>query len=469
LIFFKKYDNIIMVRYISRYYKFKKENKMKKTAVILCVLLLCAMVLPFTASAATWYIIDNDPIDMDKKAPTLDGVISADEGWSNKADFNEDTVGYFGLPNQYLSGSGNMYFAYTDEGLYFAMDYTDLGAAYCVKFYDEEGNGTHVAVYADANAANYTASDGGFPATTPDGKAVDYYLVDNYTMNVPDVTFPCAAYWRSSLDQYYTNNTLEYSNDVDYLDQGNAGWNGDVFVFSIDPLGLLEEEGFNTEKGINYAIGVTQTGSLKVAHVMSSSDGDVTDACQGKGVINGNKMTFEIMIPWDLIAEHANTEAGVLGLDHNFTAEELAADGATHRGTVIYYDRFYSDDIGDTDTWGVFALVCALTADGTPGYLTSGFSVKEMGLILKNAAASAPESETENDSESQPESGDTTSSGNGGAATTTKNGSTTTKPQSSGNKSTGGSSAQTFDAGIAAAIGALAVSAIGIGYSRKRK
>jgi len=434
------------------------------------MLLLCSMVLPFTASASTWYINGIDPINMSKTAPTLDGVISADEGWSKEdAVLSEDTVGYFGLPNQYLSGSGNMYFAYTDEGLYFAMDYTDLGAAYCVKFYDEEGNGAYVAVYADANAANYTASDGGFPATTPDGKAVDYYLVDNYTMNVPDVTFPCGAYWRSSLDQYFTNNTLEYSDDIDYLDQGSAAWSGDVFVLSLDPLGLLESEGFIDEKGVNYAIGVASDGSVKVGLVNSTADTDVSDSCKGKGIIDNNKMhlSLEVMIPWEIIAEGANLKAAEVGLDHSFTAEELAADSVEHRATIIYYDRFFSDDIDDIDTWGRFITVCVETSDGHPGYGTSGDVVKCMALKLKTAEASAPV-DSESSEDSQSESGDTTSSGNGGA-TTTKNGSTTTKSQNSGKKSSGGSSAQTFDAGIAAAIGALAVSAIGIGYSRKRK
>ena len=455
---------------------------MKKLAIVLCVVLIAAMVLPLSVSAATWYIKENAPITVSKVAPTIDGTISADEGWSNKAIIDESTLGYFGLPNQLLTGSGEMYFAYSDEGLYFGMTYTELGSAYCVKFYyvdgdtdGEPGNAKYMAVYADENAPSYEAEPGKFPTTTPDGYALDYYRIDDYTTSAGHGTHPLCVYWTTSYVWYSgAINNIQTSDAVDeFLNPGDAGWNGDVFTLALDPLGQFLSEGFLMEKAPRYAVGLFADNTARVYLTESTADKDLSDVCKGSCKINGNKMCFEVMIPWDEIVEDYNTFAGVAGLSHTFTKDELIADGATHTAQVAYYDRYYSEEIADVDNWGIYAIVPTTTVDGYPGNSTSGFNIKCHGLTLNMSDPSNSGNDTTGATDETSGSSDsnaTTTAAGGNNSSNNKNSATTTKAAGTGGKSGGNnSSAQTFDAGIAVAIGALAASGIGIVYSRKRK
>ncbi len=96
---------------------------MKKIALILAVLMILS-VFPLTLYAGPDYIIENDTISMPKATPTVDAVISEEDGWSEKAFFNIDTASNFWSGNP-LTTTADLYFAYSDEGLYFAGDITD--------------------------------------------------------------------------------------------------------------------------------------------------------------------------------------------------------------------------------------------------------------------------------------------------------------------------------------------------------
>lgn len=96
---------------------------MKKIALVLAVLMLLS-VFPLTLYAGPDYIIENDTISMPKATPTVDAVINEGDGWSEKAYFNIDTASNFwGI--EPLTTTADLYFAYSDEGLYFAGDITD--------------------------------------------------------------------------------------------------------------------------------------------------------------------------------------------------------------------------------------------------------------------------------------------------------------------------------------------------------
>jgi len=96
---------------------------MKKIALVLTVLMILS-VFPLTLYAGPDYIIENDTISMPKATPTVDAVISTEDGWSEKAFFNIDTVANFwGI--EPLTTTADLYFAYSDAGLYFAGDITD--------------------------------------------------------------------------------------------------------------------------------------------------------------------------------------------------------------------------------------------------------------------------------------------------------------------------------------------------------
>ena len=464
---------------------------MKKIAVLICVFMLVAMVLPFSASASSWRIIENDTVEMQKQAPTIDGTINSGEGWSKPAKFNEDTVGYFGLPNQMLTGSADLYFAYTDDGLYFAVEYTEVGSAYCVKMFDADGNNDHTVVYQDPNAGDYEATEGGFPSTTPDGTAVNYYVVPGEnTTSAPEGVNPGAAYWVSFYDQYYADNAVIYSEGEDSGSYANdAMWDGDEFALSLDPLGIFtdHETALNNAKNetdadvkvnpILYSIAIFAGNNVKVARCASSNNAEITDQVTAAGSISGNKFIVEVLFPWSLIVDDSNALASEIGIDHNFTVDEVKADGVTHHASVTYFDRYFDEEAGYTDTCGRFIVVPEKTTVGTNGNESSGTNFGAMGLKLATVPAQDEPTDDSSDDSNSAASDDSGNSdtGNGNVTTkageTAKPGSVTTKAQNTGNKTNGGGkgSAQTFDAGIAVAVGLLATSGIGIAYSRKRK
>ena len=444
---------------------------MKKAISLLIVLALAATMLSVQVSAATWKIDENPTIELTPSTPTIDGTIDKNEGWSEKAMLDEMTVGYFGLPFQLLTASSELYFATSDEGLYFGANYVDQGAAYCVKFYEYKGDEhiTHIRVYADPNTPNYSAEPGKFPEVTPDGTQLLYYRIDDYTWSAPDGVLPDAVFWRTSTEVYGGLNTVEPSTDTDYLDQGMAGWNGDVLGLSLDPLSLFNTNGFEKEVAPLYCFSLFDDGSVRVARSCSHANGEVTADCKTAGKLTDHGFVIEAFIPWTRIIDDLNTEAQALGFDHTFTKDELTADGALHRAAVTLYDRLYSNELDDVDTCGRYVTACAMTDAGVPGYLSSGITFDAMGLKIKMNAPAGEESESNAESESSaPESGSETS-GSSGSQVTTSRSAVTTKSAGTGGKSGGnGSSAQTFDAGIAVFVGLLAVSGIAAVYIAKK-
>lgn len=93
----------------------------KITAALLCVIML----VPMTAFGYSSGAVENPAVDMPKASPVIDGDIAADGGcWSATAYVNEATCGHFwgGNPN---TSSAEIFFAYDDDGLYFAADIVD--------------------------------------------------------------------------------------------------------------------------------------------------------------------------------------------------------------------------------------------------------------------------------------------------------------------------------------------------------
>ena len=455
---------------------------MKKLAIILCVMMVSAMVLPFAVSATPFGITQNPAVSMQTTAPTIDGTISSGE-WTASAQLNEKTFGYYGTTYQQLTGSGNAYFAYTADGLYVAIDYTDLHDSYSVQVYNDNGDAGEVLMYADPAAKDYHVNsdfgDAVFPTQTSDGKTLDYYVspggtfVDHDGVEAPGGTKATYVFRNSLLDLIYTSNTLipaEGKSDRTDGMYDNSVWNGDVFAVSVD----LQKKFANKyaedtgATGVNvtaphYTFGVKSDGTVMTAAVLYKpsdeagtgsidSSTDISSAVNAKGSITADKLVIEAMIPWTQLASDSTKTAANYGLDFTYDAAEISADGVSHGAAITYYDRYMDEDVGDEDILGRFITTAEVTASGDSGSSTSGFRSGDMGITL-NTKGSAATSDT----------------------TTAKSGATTTKSantkKASGNSNGGSSSgaAQTFDAGIAVAVGALAVSAVGIYYSKKRK
>ena len=97
---------------------------MKKVKTLITLALVLCMVLPSAAFASPTGITQNPTISMNLASPVIDGTIETDGSWSGPALFNEATVWYFWCSNS-LTSAAYVYFAYDENGLYFAADITD--------------------------------------------------------------------------------------------------------------------------------------------------------------------------------------------------------------------------------------------------------------------------------------------------------------------------------------------------------
>ncbi len=406
---------------------------MKKLALILTVILSAAMLLPMAVTADSYGITENDPVSMPYASPVIDAVIDENEGWSTPALFDNPTVGYF-WAHLTLTTSADIYFAYDDNGIYVAGDIVERDFVHAL---DQNGDPT----------------------------------------------------------DYTGNSFIPSTGEDDINPEGGAntyGWNGDVFIFAIDPLGQFAEAGFNGNADYTawYCIGLFEDGTSRMYRSKVNS-GDITSEVKLAAKTTDEGWIIETFIPWEIIVK----DAVDMGFgDVNVTEEDMIANAATSRATVIYQDRFFDDEAGIVDTWGRYIIVPKYTVAGIEGQMSSGDCVSAYGLTLVNAGKGEDSESTtdttapDTDDTSSVDTSDTTVASSDTETTaiqndntkdsadvTTKNPTSTTKAPTTNkntataNKNNGNSSAQTFDAGIAVAIGALAVSAIGMVGTKKSK
>ncbi len=158
---------------------------MKKFISTVIMLIMIMSAVPFVSFGATDYIVENAPVIMPASDPVIDGDIAVSDGWSNAAAFDKNTVGHF-WAHLALTTSADLYFAYSEKGIYFAGDITERSY---VKDYDEN----HVMTEFRGN---------GFVHTT----------------GYNDI-------------------------DIDEFGRDDYGWNGDVFSLMIDPMDVLYNSG----------------------------------------------------------------------------------------------------------------------------------------------------------------------------------------------------------------------------------
>ncbi len=457
---------------------------MKKLLAVLCIIMVLAA-LPLSASAVYYDLIENELITLPKAAPEIDGVINDNEGWSTSGWLDYDThSGAWGTNP--LTGTVEFKLAYTNEGVYLAIVIDEVGAAYMVRYYDADGNTLYDASFMDANAGSYTCTPGGYPTHTPDGDSIDYYLLDQHTTSAPAGVVP-----KNCFTYTFSGNSFQACTGEDDIDE-EYGFNGDTIGFCIDLLGAWENDGFlgNTDYLPMYNLGYFEDGTVRVAR-SHYNNGDITEQCKTAGTRTESGAVMEVMIPWDIIVEDQNDYGAIFGLSTEFTVEDVTAEGALHRATINWQDRFFDEESEMVDTWGRYITTCRTTAAGTPGH---ELDIASFGLKLQmgGESGSVPTDTTDTTPvDPDPDNGDDTTdttpvdSDNGTDTTkkpddttkkaddTTKKGATTTKTPTTNKTNTtnknNNSAAQTFDAGIAVAIGVLAASTVGIVYVKKRK
>ncbi|MBR6514492.1 MAG: hypothetical protein IKT46_06635 [Clostridia bacterium] len=385
---------------------------MKKIiTVLLAILMLSA--LSFNVLAGPEGVVENPPIDLSKVTPTVDGNITENEGWSAAAVMDYDSLGFFWHVNP-ITFKGSVRFAYDDEYFYYAADLTDgLEATHEI---------TGELIPAGTNEFIYSTG----------------------------------------------------TDDIDLKDDGTAfGYNGDVFGMLIDPMGLFIENGFtgNEDNTPWYMIGLFE-GDVARMYREKVNAGDVTDRVKLAGHKTSQGWCLEAGIPWDMIIE--DIEAVSYG-ECIIDKAELLNNRSLIRAGAMYHDRFNDPEAGEVATWGCFVTVPTTLADGTPGHLGTGTNVMSLGLNLYLESKS--DDDTTTDGTTEPDTsfvdvtddkGNTVTDDKGNKVTQKVTVKTTTKKAATGT-TTGGNAAQTFDMGIAIAVGALAASGIGLAVTKRRR
>ena len=388
----------------------KGRREMKRISSLICAMMLFLCLFSCYAAAEAEWIKANPPVTMPYAKPVLDGFVKESEGWSAPALFNNDTVGFFWGFNP-LAVNGKMYFAYDDDGIYFAASITEQSY---IEHNDQNGD------------PKIYEGDGFVPSTGEDKINVQPGGIRDY------------------------------------------GWNGDVLTLMIDPCGALAKAGMDANDDYTawYDISLFEDGKVHVYRGKVSPD-EITSKCKAKGKTITDGWCVEVFIPWDVILKDTETaSSGKVKLKK----EEVTASGSSSRAAVMYMDRFVDPDSELVDTWGRYITVAETTTAGTPGNMSSGDNIGAFGLLLNNGEK--PVSETSQVSEKTvlvtDEKGNAVTDSNGKQITEKAKDASTTKAAATG-KGNSAISAQTFDAGISAAIGAVLVSAIGFSFGKKRK
>lgn len=383
---------------------------MKIMKILLCVLMLSALLLPMAVSADTTlddnFVDEVGEIDCPYGTPTVDGVINADEGWSAAKYINkENTDGCWGGEEVVITG--NIYRAWDENNLYIAAD-----------------------------------------------------------ISVPE----------------YTICTGEDDIETDGVTGNKPGWNGDVFVYSVDPLQALLNEGFNNDAAPWYCFGLFEDGSIRTYRT-HHNDAEITEQIPGKGAVTETGWRFEVALPWTLLC--TDVEEYSFG-DASITPEITAKAGNKISGAMIYYDRVFDPEQNGMITGSRYVTIAKTLPDGTPGVMCSGWILQAHGMHFMLSGGPVVDDDSVNGNEGGGSGTNGDNGNNGGTDTnntnpgtnTNTNNNTNTNTNTNTNNNTGkpstgapnnGNAAQTYDIAMAVAIGALAVSGIGIVVARKRR
>ena len=375
-------------------------------AALICVLMLAATMLPVMADEDN-FLGEIGEIPCPYGTPTIDGTIDASEGWSAAQYIDKtNTDGAWGGEEVVITG--NIYRAYDDKNLYIAADIVIPELSLC------EGE--------------------------------DWIEGAGETGNKP-------------------------------------GWDGDVFVYTLDPLGEFVNSGFVSDAGVWYCFGIFE-GNIVRAYRTHVNDGEVSDTVKSAGAVTDGGWRFEAAIAWETICK--DVEDISYG-DIVFTPADLAKAGNKITGEMIYYDRVYDPEATERITGSRYATICTTCADGTPGTSATPWMLKCYGMHFMLEAKPASDDTTTAAPDTTTAAPDTTTAAEetsyvevtdekGNAVTDDKGNKvtqkvtvkSTTKKASTGT-STGGNAAQTFDIGVAVAVGALMVSGIGFVATKKRR
>ena len=193
--------------------------------------------------------------------------------------------------------------------------------------------------------------------------------------------------------------------DDDVVDSTNDeyGYNGDVFVFAIDPMNACYNAGMVSkgDKTAWYCMSIGEGDEFMCSVTNIGSAGDITKKVNGAAKkTSDTSWSFECMLPWSVLLDDIKeTSWGDVDLDE----DEVAKYGVYSRATVIYMDRCVATEEtlifstteyeeGEIFTLARSASVPLVHEDGMERN-DGGESIRSYGIKLMNgdAAGAGPE------------------------------------------------------------------------------
>jgi len=193
-----------------------------------------------------------------------------------------------------------------------------------------------------------------------------------------------------------TGNTFVYTTgeDVNSLSpEGHniVGFNGDVFILALDPMGLYIKNGFisATDHTIWYCVGASKDadGSVYGRIYRTRSEGIDGEITNEDGVDISvtiaedlSNWKFEAFISWKMIiSDMENKSYGRA----TCTPEDLCRGGTQFRAAALYQDVLYDvEQDGAPYPYNRYMTCCEYTYDGTAGYRMDGEYIRLYGLYM---------------------------------------------------------------------------------------
>ena len=175
--------------------------------------------------------------------------------------------------------------------------------------------------------------------------------------------------------------------------KNDYGYDGDMFVFMLDPLGECFNSGMTQTNNRTawYCFGIGEGNMLK-SYRTQVNEADLSTDVSGVATTTTNGWAFEVSIPWATIVD--DTFSASSG-DVDLKVEDITTAGAISKAGVMYLDRAVANEEfaqfnqgsgavaeGKTFTISRNITIPKTLPDGTDGVQNGGESVRSYGIDL---------------------------------------------------------------------------------------
>ncbi|MBE6686534.1 MAG: DUF4838 domain-containing protein [Ruminococcaceae bacterium] len=150
-------------------------------------------------------------------------------------------------------------------------------------------------------------------------------------------------------------NDFYYGIDMYKKESDFYAWNGDVFIFTIDPVNILLNSGLTLAGDYEawLCFGLTEEEDIVVRRTRFG-EADLTDEIKAEGRVTEKGWYLEACIPWDIVGSLVDlTSFGTA----EFDKDALMQSGALSKACVIFMDRYYDNETESPETGNRLATI----------------------------------------------------------------------------------------------------------------